>query len=52
VKGGTLVPFSPTYHSFAKVLLPLLENMGVHADYQLISHGFIPDIVGSVKVTI
>ena len=52
IKGGTLVGMSPTYHSFNFVLLPILRTMGIKAEYQVVKHGFFPDLVGETLLKV
>ncbi len=48
VRGGTHVPFSPTYHYAAFVLLPMLSRIGVRVSLDIRSYGFYPTGGGEV----
>jgi len=52
ITGGTHVPFSPTYHYFEKVLLPLLARMGARISSQLLKYGLYPKGGGQVEIGI
>ncbi|MEZ0346564.1 MAG: RNA 3'-terminal phosphate cyclase [Infirmifilum sp.] len=50
IKGGTSVPWSPPYHYFEKILIPLFGKTGVKASTTLLRHGFYPEGGGVVTV--
>jgi RNA 3'-terminal phosphate cyclase (ATP) len=49
IKGGTHVPFSPTYDYIAWVFLPTLQTLGIRVDPQIINYGYYP--IGGGEVT-
>lgn len=51
VRGGTHVPFSPTYEFLDRVLLPFLRSLGFQAQTELRSYGFYPLGGGEVLIT-
>ena len=52
LKGGTHVPFSPTYHYLIEVLLPMLRKIGVPVDSTIYKYGFYPKGGGEVSFTV
>ena len=52
IKGGTHVPFSPSYHYAAGVLLPMLRRLGVDASLAIESYGFYPRGGGKIYAEI
>jgi RNA 3'-terminal phosphate cyclase (ATP) len=42
IKGGTHVPFSPTYHYISEVFIPMLKCIGIHAECSISRYGFYP----------
>lgn len=49
IKGGTHVPFSPTYDYISDVFLPMLGSLGIKADASIGRHGFYPKGGGEVR---
>ena len=52
IKGGTHVPFSPTYHYISEVFLPMLNKVGIEAEPSIIRYGFYPKGGGEVGFNI
>ncbi|QOJ78404.1 RNA 3'-terminal phosphate cyclase [Infirmifilum lucidum] len=52
VRGGTSVRWSPPYHYFERVLLPLFGKAGVKTSSRLVRHGFYPEGGGVVQVAV
>ena len=52
IKGGTHVPFSPTYDYIAWVFLPMLQTLGIRVDPQIINYGYYPNGGGEVMFRI
>jgi len=52
LKGGTHVPYSPTYHYLEYIYLPLLEPLGFKATLALEKVGFYPKGSGIIKARI
>jgi RNA 3'-terminal phosphate cyclase (ATP) len=52
IKGGTHVPFSPTYHYISEVFLPMLKRIGVKAEPVIRRYGFYPKGGGEVSFII
>ena len=50
--GGTHVPWSPSFHYLAEVLLPTLEPMGISADANIEKWGFYPRGGGRIQLKI
>jgi RNA 3'-terminal phosphate cyclase (ATP) len=50
--GGTHVPWSPPFHYFSRVLLPILEPMGISVDATLEKWGFYPQGGGRIQLNI
>ena len=50
--GGTHVPWSPTFHYFSEVLLPVLKSMGVSAEAAIEKWGFYPRGGGRIRLNI
>jgi RNA 3'-terminal phosphate cyclase (ATP) len=48
IKGGTHVPFSPTYHYVAEVFMPTLNLLGIRVEPQIIKCGYYPEGGGEV----
>ncbi len=42
IKGGTHVPFSPTYHYISEVFIPMLYRIGIRVDPSINRYGFYP----------
>lgn len=42
IKGGTHVPFSPTYHYISEVFIPMLDKIGIKVEPSLRKYGFYP----------
>ena len=52
LRGGTHVPWSPSFHYLKDVFLPALRRMGVEAEVQLNAWGFYPVGGGEIEATI
>ena len=52
LKGGTHVPFSPSYHYLAEVFVPLLKMLGITMHLAIDSYGFYPKGGGRVRAEI
>lgn len=52
LRGGTHVPWSPSFHYIAKVFLPMVKRMGVKAEVNLLRAGWYPKGAGEVVGTI
>lgn len=52
VKGGTHVDWSPSFHYFAEVYLPMAARLGVQARAELIAWGWYPAGGGEIELTI
>ncbi len=52
IRGGTHVPFSPSYHYAACVLLPMLRRLGAEASIAIESYGFYPRGGGEIRAEI
>jgi RNA 3'-phosphate cyclase len=52
VKGGTHVPWSPSFHYLRSIVAPLLFRLGVHAEYAIQSWGWYPIGGGQVSARI
>ncbi len=52
IRGGTHVPFSPSYHYAAFVLLPMLRRIGVDLSLDIRSYGFYPKGGGEIRAGI
>lgn len=52
VKGGTHVPWSPSFHYFSEVYLKMLASMGVQAVAELLAWGWYPAGGGEIRVAI
>jgi RNA 3'-terminal phosphate cyclase (ATP) len=52
LKGGTHVPWSPSYHYLAEVCLPLFARAGIRAELKLDSWGFYPVGGGQLRATV
>jgi RNA 3'-terminal phosphate cyclase (ATP) len=52
LKGGTHVPFSPSFHYLAEVFVPFLKKIGVEIKLSIESYGFYPKGGGKVKADI
>src|SRR4030042_2741252 len=50
--GGTHVPWSPPFHYFSEVLLPILEPMGISVDATIEKWGFYPRGGGRIHLNI
>ncbi|MBI4689101.1 MAG: RNA 3'-terminal phosphate cyclase [Nitrospirae bacterium] len=50
LKGGTHVPFSPSYDYIAKVFSPFLERVGIKIELGIESYGFYPKGGGKIRV--
>jgi RNA 3'-terminal phosphate cyclase (ATP) len=52
IKGGTHVPFSPTYHYISEVFIPMLHKIGIELGSSLSRYGFYPKGGGEAGFTI
>lgn len=52
LKGGTHVPFSPSYHYMKEIFLPFLERLGVRMILTIESYGFYPRGGGVVRAEV
>jgi RNA 3'-terminal phosphate cyclase (ATP) len=52
LKGGTHVPFSPSYHYLKDIFTHFLREIGIHIDLTIESHGFYPKGGGKVRAEI
>jgi RNA 3'-terminal phosphate cyclase (ATP) len=50
--GGTHVPFSPSYHYFAEVFLPVIAAMGGRVESKLVRWGWYPVGGGEIRLRI
>lgn len=52
VKGGTHVDWSPSFHYFREVYLPMAARLGIQATAELIAWGWYPAGGGEIELTI
>jgi RNA 3'-terminal phosphate cyclase (ATP) len=52
VKGGTHVPWSPPFHYFRDVYLPMIAPLGLSAKVELLAWGWYPAGEGEIKATL
>jgi RNA 3'-terminal phosphate cyclase (ATP) len=52
LRGGTHVPWSPPFHYFKEVFLPMVTRMGMQAEVNLLKAGWYPQGGGEVTATI
>ncbi|MEN6375832.1 MAG: RNA 3'-terminal phosphate cyclase [Smithella sp.] len=52
LKGGTHVPFSPSFHYLNEVFAPMLSMLGMDVKFKIISYGFYPRGGGEVRMEI
>jgi RNA 3'-terminal phosphate cyclase (ATP) len=52
LKGGTHVPFSPSYHYLAEVFVPVLNILGISMRLSIDSYGYYPKGGGRVRAEI
>lgn len=52
LKGGTHVPFSPSFHYLSEVFAPFLKKLGVEINLTLESYGFYPKGGGKIRAEI
>ncbi|MEW6584874.1 MAG: RNA 3'-terminal phosphate cyclase [Nitrospirota bacterium] len=52
LKGGTHVPFSPSYNYLAEVFVPLLQRVGLDVRISIESYGFYPKGGGKIRAEI
>jgi RNA 3'-terminal phosphate cyclase (ATP) len=50
IKGGTHVPFSPTYHYISEVFLPMLRKINIEVESSINKYGFYPKGGGDIRV--
>lgn len=51
-KGGTHVPFAPTFNYIADIFLPTVAEMGLICDYRLVKAGYYPIGGGETRLEI
>ncbi|MBC3872644.1 RNA 3'-terminal phosphate cyclase [Undibacterium flavidum] len=49
IEGGTHVPMSPSFEFLEFSFLPAIQKMGVHAQLELLKHGFYPGGGGKLR---
>lgn len=49
LKGGTHVPFSPSFNYLSEVFLPIIEKIGIKARLDIESYGFYPKGGGLIR---
>lgn len=49
IRGGTHVPYSPSYHYISEVFIPMLERLGIRVEPQIKKYGFYPKGGGEVS---
>jgi RNA 3'-terminal phosphate cyclase (ATP) len=52
IKGGTHVPFSPTYHYISEVFLLMLKKIGIEVESSINKYGFYPKGGGEIRLRI
>jgi RNA 3'-terminal phosphate cyclase (ATP) len=52
LKGGTHVPFSPSFHYISEIFLPVLNRIGVMVTATIKNYGFYPKGGGEITVNI
>jgi RNA 3'-terminal phosphate cyclase (ATP) len=52
IRGGTHVPFSPSFHYTAFVLLPVLRRLGLNVSLDIETYGFYPRGGGKIRAGI
>ncbi|MDA8213809.1 MAG: RNA 3'-terminal phosphate cyclase [Nitrospiraceae bacterium] len=52
LKGGTHVPFSPSFHYISEVFAPVLEGLGIKIGLTIESYGFYPKGGGRIRAEI
>ena len=52
IRGGTHVPFSPSFHYAAHVLVPALRRIGIDLSLRIGLHGFYPRGGGEIRAEI
>lgn len=52
LKGGTHVPFSPSFHYIREVFLPTIERVGVRMELTIESYGFYPKGGGKIRADV
>ncbi|GAB4413955.1 MAG: RNA 3'-terminal phosphate cyclase [Thermodesulfovibrionales bacterium] len=52
LKGGTHVPYSPSFHYIREVFAPIIERLGIRMRLTIESYGFYPKGGGKIKVEI
>jgi RNA 3'-terminal phosphate cyclase (ATP) len=52
LKGGTHVPFSPTFHYISEILVPLLEKLGINVKASIERFGFYPMRGGKIRMEV
>ncbi|NTU42369.1 MAG: RNA 3'-terminal phosphate cyclase, partial [Nitrospirales bacterium] len=52
IRGGTHVPFSPSFHYLSEVFLPALGRLGLRVDLEIESYGFYPKGGGTIRARV
>lgn len=52
IKGGTHVPFCPSFHYVSEVFMPILSRLGIGLDAKIESYGFYPRGGGKISVRV
>jgi RNA 3'-terminal phosphate cyclase (ATP) len=52
LKGGTHVPFSPSFHYIKEVFAPTMKRLGIRIDLTIESYGFYPKGGGKIRVEV
>jgi len=52
LKGGTHVPYSPSFHYLEKVFIPVLKRLGIDIQLTIESYGFYPKGGGKIRAEI
>lgn len=52
IRGGTHVPFSPSYHYLSEVFMPMVHQIGIRVESEIRRYGFYPHGGGEVSFII
>ncbi|MFH1486918.1 MAG: RNA 3'-terminal phosphate cyclase [Chloroflexota bacterium] len=52
ITGGLFQDFAPSAHHMQYVLLPLLDRMGVHAQFSIVRPGYVPRGGGVIEIAV
>lgn len=52
LKGGTHVPFSPSFHYLSEVFIPMISMLGIKVKANIESYGFYPKGGGKINIEI